>query len=119
LIREKKIRVEYLFLYKHDINSTIERARGVLTTRVIVLKLSNRFPDNISAEYYITARYFLNRILIRKIRYKTLIGGFLEKIRDTNWKPNRIQIRVFRCRIYIYNHTRNKLNKLNPKIYIG
>jgi hypothetical protein len=73
-----------LFLYKHDINNTIERARGVLTTRVIVLKLNNRLPDNISAEYYITAGYFLNRILIKRIRYRILIGGFLEKIGDTN-----------------------------------
>jgi hypothetical protein len=69
---------------KHDINSTIKYARGVLITRVIVLKLSNGLPDNISAEYYITTRYFLNQIPIRKIKYKILIGGFLEKIRNTN-----------------------------------
>jgi hypothetical protein len=56
----------------------------VLITRAIALKLSGRFPDNISAEYYITARYFLNRILIRRIRYRILIEGFLEKIGDTN-----------------------------------
>jgi hypothetical protein len=90
-----------------------------LITRAIALKLSNRLPDNISAEYYIIARYFLNRIPIRRIRYKTLIGGFLEEMGDTNWKPNRIQIRVFGCKAYIYNHTRNKLDKLNPKIYIN
>jgi hypothetical protein len=90
-----------------------------LTTRVIALKLSNRLPDNISAEYYITTRYFLNQIPTRRIRYRILIGGFLEKIGDTNWKPNRVQIRVFRYRAYIYNHTRNKLNKLDPKIYIN
>jgi hypothetical protein len=55
-----------------------------LITRVIVLKLSNGLPDNISAEYYIITRYLLNRILTKRIRYKTPIGGFLEKIRDTN-----------------------------------
>jgi hypothetical protein len=119
LIRKERMQVKYSPLYKHDINSTIKRTKGVLTTRAIVLKLSNRLPDNISAEYYITTRYFLNRIPTRRIRYKTLIGGFLEKIGDTNWKPNKVQIRVFRCRVYIYNHTRNKLDKLNPKIYIG
>jgi hypothetical protein len=78
------MRVEYLFLYKHNVNGTIEHTRGVLTTRVIILKLSNRLPDNISAEYYIITRYLLNRILIRRIRYKILIGGFLEEIGDTN-----------------------------------
>jgi hypothetical protein len=78
------MRVEYSFLYKHNVNGTIERTRGVLTTRVIILKLSNRLPDNISAEYYIITRYLLNRILIRRIRYKILIGGFLEEIGDTN-----------------------------------
>jgi hypothetical protein len=55
-----------------------------LIIRVIALKLNNRLPDNISAEYYIIARYFLNRILTRRIRYRILIGGFLEKIGDIN-----------------------------------
>jgi hypothetical protein len=55
-----------------------------LITRVIVFKLSNRLPDNISAEYYITTGYLLNRILIRRIRYRIPIGGFLEEIEDTN-----------------------------------
>jgi hypothetical protein len=55
-----------------------------LTTRVIALKLSNRLPDNILAEYYITIRYFLNRIPTRRIRYRIPIGGFLEEIGDTN-----------------------------------
>jgi hypothetical protein len=90
-----------------------------LTTRVIVLKLNNRLPDNISAEYYITTGYFLNRIPTRRIRYRIPIGGFLEKIGDTNWKPNKIQIKAFRYRVYIYNYTRNKLDKLDPKAYIG
>jgi hypothetical protein len=90
-----------------------------LITCVIALKLNNRLPDNISAEYYITTRYLLNRILIRRIRYRILIGGFLEEIGDTNWKPNKIQIRVFRYRVYIYNYIKNKLNKLDPKVYIN
>jgi hypothetical protein len=55
-----------------------------LTTRVIILKLSNRLPDNISAEYYIIAGYLLNWIPIRRIRYKIPIRGFLEEIGDTN-----------------------------------
>jgi hypothetical protein len=61
-----------------------------LTIRIIALKLSSRLPDNISAEYYITAGYLLNRILIRRIRYKIPIGGFLEEIGNTNWKPNKV-----------------------------
>jgi hypothetical protein len=69
------MRVEYSPLYEYDINGIIERARGVLITRVIILKLSNRLPDNISAEYYITTRYLLNRIPTRRIRYRTPIGG--------------------------------------------
>jgi hypothetical protein len=77
-------------LHKYNINGIIERTRGVLTTRVIEFKLSNRLPDNISAEYYIITGYLLNRILIRRIRYRTLIGGFLEEIEDTNLKPNRV-----------------------------
>jgi hypothetical protein len=113
------MRVEYSLLYKHDVNSTIERARGVLITHAIILKLSDGFPNNMSAEYYITTGYLLNRILTRRIRYRTLIGGFLEEIGNTNWKPNRIQIKVFRCRAYAYNHIRNKLDKLDPKIHIG
>jgi hypothetical protein len=36
--------------------------------RAIVLKLNNRLPDNISAKYYITTRYFLNRIPTKRIR---------------------------------------------------
>jgi hypothetical protein len=73
-----------LFLNKYNINSTIKRTRGVLITYVIILKLNNKLPDNISAKYYITTRYFLNQILIRRIRHKILIGGFLEKIGDIN-----------------------------------
>jgi hypothetical protein len=61
-----------------------------LITRAIVLKLNSRLPDNISVEYYIITRYFLNRILTKRIRYRILIGEFLEKIGDTNWKPNRV-----------------------------
>jgi hypothetical protein len=113
------MQIEYSLLHKHDVNGTIERARGVLTTRAIVLKLSGRLPNNILVEYYISARYLLNRIPTKRIRYRTLIGGFLEEMGDTNWKPNRVQIRVFGCRVYIHNHTRNKLNKLDPKAYIG
>jgi hypothetical protein len=113
------MRVEYLPLYKYNVNGTIERTRGVLTTRAIVLKLSGGLPDNMSAEYYITAGYFLNRILIRRIRYRILMGGFLEEMGDANWKPNKVQIRAFRYRVYAYNYTKNKLNKLDPKIYIG
>jgi hypothetical protein len=79
-----------LLLYKHDINSTIERTRGVLITRAIILKLNNRLPDNISVEYYITTGYFLNSIFIRRIRYRTPIGEFLEKIGNANWKPNKV-----------------------------
>jgi hypothetical protein len=55
-----------------------------LITRVIVLKLNNRLPNNISAEYYIIIGYLLNRILIRRIKYRTLIRGFLEEIGDIN-----------------------------------
>jgi hypothetical protein len=73
-----------LFLNKYNINSIIEYTRGVLITRVIVLKLNNKLPDNILTEYYIITRYFLNRIFIKRIRYKILIEGFLEKIGDTN-----------------------------------
>jgi hypothetical protein len=58
--------------------------------RVIILKLSNGLPDNISAEYYIATGYFLNRIPTRRIKYRILIGGFLEEIGDTNWKPNKV-----------------------------
>jgi hypothetical protein len=71
-------------LYKHDINGIIKHTRGVLITCVIVLKLNNRLPDNISAEYYIITGYFLNRIPIRKIRYRILIRGFLKEIGDIN-----------------------------------
>jgi hypothetical protein len=55
-----------------------------LIIRAIALKLNNRLPDNISAEYYIITRYFLNRIPTKRIRYRILIGGFLEEIGDTN-----------------------------------
>jgi hypothetical protein len=55
-----------------------------LITRAIVLKLNNRLPDNISAEYYIITRYLLNQIPTRRIRYRTLMGGFLEEIGDAN-----------------------------------
>jgi hypothetical protein len=55
-----------------------------LITRAITLKLNNRLPDNISAEYYITTRYLLNWIFTKRIRYRILIGGFLEEIEDTN-----------------------------------
>jgi hypothetical protein len=58
--------------------------------RATALKLSSGFPDNISAEYYITTRYFLNRIPTKRIRYRILIGGFLEEIGNVNWKPNRV-----------------------------
>jgi hypothetical protein len=78
------MQVKYSLLYKHDVNSTIKRTRGVLTTRAIILKLNNRLPDNISAEYYITTGYLLNRIPIRRIRYKTPMGGFLEEMGDIN-----------------------------------
>jgi hypothetical protein len=61
-----------------------------LTTRAIALKLSGRLPDNISAECYIITRYFLNRIPTRRIGYRTPMGGFLEEMGDTNWKPNRV-----------------------------
>jgi hypothetical protein len=113
------MQVEYSPLHKHNVNSTIERAGGVLTTRVIAFKLNNRLPDNVSAEYYIIAGYLLNRIPIRRIGYRTPIGGFLKEMGDTNWKPNRVQIRAFGCKAYAYNHTRNKLDKLDPKVYIG
>jgi hypothetical protein len=61
-----------------------------LITRDIVLKLSNGLPDNILAEYYIIARYCLNWIFTKRIKYRILIGGFLEKIGDINWKPNKV-----------------------------
>jgi hypothetical protein len=90
LIREKEMRVKHSLLYEHDVNGIIEHTRGVLITRVIVLKLSNGFPDNVSAEYYIATGYLLNRIPIRRIGYRTPIGGFLEEIGNANWKPNRV-----------------------------
>jgi hypothetical protein len=55
-----------------------------LITRAIVLKLNDRLPDNMSAEYYIIIGYLLNRIPIKRIRYKILIGRFLEEIGDIN-----------------------------------
>jgi hypothetical protein len=90
-----------------------------LTTRATALKLSGRLLNNMSAECYIVARYFLNRIPTKRIRYRIPIGGFLEEIGDANWKPNRVQIRAFGYRTYAHNHTRNKLDKLDPKTYIG
>jgi hypothetical protein len=78
------MRVKYSLLHEHNINGTIEHTRGVLITRAIALKLNNGFPDNISAEYYIITRYFLNRIPTRRIRYRILIGGFLEEMGDIN-----------------------------------
>jgi hypothetical protein len=84
LIREKEIRVKYSLPNEHDINNTIKHTRGILITRVIVLKLNSGFPDNISAKYYIVVGYFLNQILTKRIRYRILIGGFLKEIGDTN-----------------------------------
>jgi hypothetical protein len=55
-----------------------------MITRVIVLALNNRLSDNISAKYYITTRYLLNKILIRRIKYRIPMGGFLEKMGDIN-----------------------------------
>jgi hypothetical protein len=55
-----------------------------LITRAIALKLSSGLPDNILAEYYIIARYLLNQIPTRRIRYRIPIGGFLEEIGDIN-----------------------------------
>jgi hypothetical protein len=81
---KKGIYIKYSLLHQHDINSTIEHTRGILIICIIVLKLNNGLPDNISAEYYITTRYFLNRVPTRKIRYRILIGGFLEKIGNIN-----------------------------------
>jgi hypothetical protein len=78
------MQVKYSPLHEYNINSIIKHTGGVLTTRAIVLKLNNRLPDNISAEYYIITGYFLNRIPTRRIRYRILIGGFLEEIGNAN-----------------------------------
>jgi hypothetical protein len=48
------MQVEYSLLYKHNVNGIIERARGVLITRAIALKLSGGLPNNMSAEYWIS-----------------------------------------------------------------
>jgi hypothetical protein len=55
-----------------------------LTTRAIALKLNGRLPDNMSAECYIATRYFLNWIPTKRIRYRILMGGFLEEMGDIN-----------------------------------
>jgi hypothetical protein len=119
LIGEEGMRVEHSPPHEHDVNGTIERAGGVLTTRATALKLSGGLPDNVSAECYIAAGYLLNRIPTRRIGYRTPMGGFLEEMGDANWKPNGVQIRAFGCRAYAHNHTRNKLDKLDPKAHIG
>jgi hypothetical protein len=48
------MQIEYSLLYKHNVNGIIERARGVLITRAIALKLSGGLPNNMSAEYWIS-----------------------------------------------------------------
>jgi hypothetical protein len=50
----------------------------VLINKTIVLKLDSNLPDNIIPECYIAVGYILNRLLIARIEFQSLLGGFIQ-----------------------------------------
>jgi hypothetical protein len=70
--------VFYLLLETYSPNGNIKRASQALINKAIVLKLDNNLPDNIIPEYYIIVGYILNRSLIARIEFQSLLGGFMQ-----------------------------------------
>jgi hypothetical protein len=70
--------VFYLPLETYSPNRSIKRTSQALINKAIVLKLDGNLPNNIIPECYITVGYILNRLLIARIKFQSLLGGFMQ-----------------------------------------
>jgi hypothetical protein len=70
--------VFYSPLETHNPNRSIKRASQALINKTIALKLNSNLPNNVIPKYYITAGYILNRSLIARIEFQSLLGGFIQ-----------------------------------------
>lgn len=119
LLEEEGIEMIQSPPHTHDIHGTAERAGGVLTNRATALKLESNLPDNVYVECYFTAGYLLNRTPAQRLNWKTPIGGLQEEMGLPDWKPFAGNIYRFGSKAYVHNKTREKLEKLAPKAYVG
>lgn len=118
-IMEEGIKVDRSPANQHAQNGSIERAGGVITKRATALQVSSNLPDNLMAECYIAAGFLLNRTPMRRLGWRTPIGGFDEDRGVLDWKPKGIQIKTYGCKAYAYNHTLDKSLKTHPRAHIG
>jgi hypothetical protein len=111
--------VFYLPLETYGPNRSIKRIGQALINKTIALKLDSNLPDNIIPEYYIVVGYILNRSLIARIEFQSLLEGFMQDRSIVKWKPNVVYMFRFGCKTYAYDLKKDLLDKLEPKVYIG
>src|SRR6266536_4950574 len=118
-LAETGLTIEVLAPDVHKQNGAAEKSGAVLTLRASKLKSSRNFPDNMRPECYEAAAYILNRMATRRLEWLSPLGKLQQFARVPIPKPRIAYLRAFSSRAYALNYHLDKLDRLEPRVYIG
>ncbi len=100
-------------------NGPIERSGGVLIARGTCLRLDANLPEELWPEIYRSAGYLINRSPTKQFDWVSPLERLHSYFHIRNAKPKVGHLRVYGCKVYILIKNRLRLDKLDPKAYIG
>ncbi len=118
-VAEEGITMETSPPHTQDQNGLAERSGGVIITRSWNMKQTANLPDKLWPEIVHCAGYLLNRSPTKSLGWQTLIGYIEKYLGNRLPKPSMNHLVLYGCRAYSYIKKRGKLEKLEPRAYIG
>ena len=112
-IKDKGITVERTAMDTPAQNGNAERAGGIITTVARAIRIYDILPANLWPEAFRTVGYLLNRLLMRRIKWKTPFEELMGR------RPDLAYLYLFGCKAYSLIHKIPRKQKLEPRASIG
>jgi len=116
---KKGIIIERSPPHTQDQNGAAERSGGVLIARSTSLRIEANFPEELWPEIYQTAGYLINRSPTAQLNWMTPLEKLQTFLGIKNPKPKLNHTRAYGCKAYALIKNRPRLDKINPKAFIG
>jgi len=116
---KKGITIERSPPYTQGQNGAAERSGGVLIARATNLRIEANLPETLWPEIYYTAGYLINRSPTAQFNWMTPLEKLQTFLGVQNPKPKLNHTRAYGCKAYALIKNRPRLNKLDPKAFIG
>jgi hypothetical protein len=94
---------------------------GEIIQRGTALRTEGRLPENLWPEATKTGAYLINRLPSATLGWKTPYQRLQEAIGSENerLKPKLSHLRAYGCKAYALNKNRARLDKLDPRAFVG